>query len=96
MYKFIILKLDTMQFDFLRLLFFLTLFHVLKMNFSTNRRHGSPACKENVPPSAKTDSFQHPRTTQRTVLGALSENDQRGRSLSQAGLSGKVKGYKVD
>uniref|UniRef100_A0A3Q2ZU04 G2/mitotic-specific cyclin-B2 n=1 Tax=Kryptolebias marmoratus TaxID=37003 RepID=A0A3Q2ZU04_KRYMA len=55
------------------------------MNFSTNSHHGSPACKENVPLSVKTDAFQHPRTKQRTVLGALSENEQRGRSLSQAG-----------
>ncbi|XP_037543901.1 cyclin-A1 [Nematolebias whitei] len=53
------------------------------MNFNTNSHHGSPACKENIPPSAKTDAFQHPRTKQRTVLGALSENDHRGRSMSQ-------------
>ncbi|XP_013858755.1 cyclin-A1 [Austrofundulus limnaeus] len=53
------------------------------MNFSTSSLHSSPSCKENVAPSAKTDSFQHPRTKQRTVLGVLSENDQRGRSLSQ-------------
>lgn len=86
------INLDTM---YLIWILFLTLFLVLKMNFSTNSLHGSPACKENVAPSAKTDSFQHPRSKQRTVLGALSENDQRGRSLSQAGHSGKVKRYKA-
>uniref|UniRef100_A0A8C4EAG5 G2/mitotic-specific cyclin-B2 n=1 Tax=Dicentrarchus labrax TaxID=13489 RepID=A0A8C4EAG5_DICLA len=39
--------------------------------------------KENIPPSSKTDALQFQRTKQRTVLGVLPENEQRGRSLSQ-------------
>ncbi|MEQ2280561.1 hypothetical protein AMECASPLE_021145 [Ameca splendens] len=53
------------------------------MNFSTNSHRHSPTHKENIPPSTKADAFQHQRTKQRTVLGVLSENEQRGRSLSQ-------------
>uniref|UniRef100_M4A286 G2/mitotic-specific cyclin-B2 n=1 Tax=Xiphophorus maculatus TaxID=8083 RepID=M4A286_XIPMA len=53
------------------------------MNFSKNPHRGSPTHKENIPSSTKAESFQYPRTTQRTVLGSLSENEQRGRSLSQ-------------
>ncbi|XP_072230919.1 cyclin-A1 isoform X2 [Leuresthes tenuis] len=53
------------------------------MNFSTSALCGSPICKENIPSSARTDSFQRQRTKERTILGILSENEQRGRSLSQ-------------
>ncbi|XP_012734151.2 cyclin-A1 isoform X1 [Fundulus heteroclitus] len=52
------------------------------MNFSTNTHRGIPTHKENIPPSTKADACQH-RAKQRTVLGVLSENEQRGRSLSQ-------------
>uniref|UniRef100_A0A087YCE1 G2/mitotic-specific cyclin-B2 n=2 Tax=Poecilia TaxID=8080 RepID=A0A087YCE1_POEFO len=55
----------------------------VKMNFSKNTHRGSPTHKENIPSSTKAESFQYPRTIQRTVLGSLSENEQRGRSLSQ-------------
>ncbi|KAM4726257.1 cyclin-A1 [Anableps anableps] len=53
------------------------------MNFIKNTHHGSPSHKENIPPSTKAEAFQYQRTVQRTVLGVLSENEQRGRSLSQ-------------
>uniref|UniRef100_A0A8C3G520 G2/mitotic-specific cyclin-B2 n=1 Tax=Cyclopterus lumpus TaxID=8103 RepID=A0A8C3G520_CYCLU len=55
----------------------------LKMNFSTNARCGSHTSKENIPASSKIDAPQVQRAKQRKVLGVLSENDQRGRSLSQ-------------
>ncbi|XP_051258050.1 cyclin-A1 [Dicentrarchus labrax] len=53
------------------------------MNFSTNAHCGGHTSKENIPPSSKTDALQFQRTKQRTVLGVLPENEQRGRSLSQ-------------
>ncbi|XP_070700160.1 cyclin-A1 [Pempheris klunzingeri] len=53
------------------------------MNFSMNAHCGSHTSKENIPPSSKTDALQVQRAKQRTVLGVLSENEQRGRSLSQ-------------
>ncbi|XP_047235911.1 cyclin-A1 isoform X2 [Girardinichthys multiradiatus] len=56
---------------------------LIMMNFSTNSHRHSPTHKENIPPPTKADAFQHQRTKQRTVLGVLSENEQRGRSLSQ-------------
>ncbi|XP_041808338.1 cyclin-A1 [Chelmon rostratus] len=49
------------------------------MNFSMNAH----CSKENVPPSSKTDAPHVQWAKQRTVLGVLSENEQRGRSLSQ-------------
>nr|XP_004550179.1 cyclin-A1 [Maylandia zebra] len=51
------------------------------MNFSKSQR--SRASKENMAPSARVDTLQ--RSKQRTVLGVLSENELRGRSLSQGG-----------
>lgn len=39
--------------------------------------------KENVPPSSKMDVSQVQRAKQRTVLGVLSENEQRGQTLSK-------------
>lgn len=51
------------------------------MNFSKSQR--SRASKENMAPSARVDTLQ--RSKQRTVLGVLSENELRGRSLSQVG-----------
>ncbi|KAM4545888.1 cyclin-A1 [Odontesthes bonariensis] len=53
------------------------------MNLSTSALCGSPICKENIPSSARADSFQRQRTKERTILGVLSENEQRGRSVSQ-------------
>ncbi|XP_035847013.1 cyclin-A1 isoform X3 [Sander lucioperca] len=53
------------------------------MNFSTNARCGSHTSKENISPPSKIDALQVQRAKQRTVLGVLSENDQRGRSFSQ-------------
>ncbi|KAM6907235.1 cyclin-A1 [Xenentodon cancila] len=53
------------------------------MNLSTSGHRGSPTHKENIPPSSKKDGLQFHRTKQRTVLGVLSDNEQRGRSLSQ-------------
>ncbi|KAM9332567.1 cyclin-A1 [Pholidichthys leucotaenia] len=53
------------------------------INVGTNAYRGSPASKENVPPSNKAEVPQVPRTKQRTVLGVLSDNEQQGRSLSQ-------------
>uniref|UniRef100_A0A3B4YNJ5 G2/mitotic-specific cyclin-B2 n=1 Tax=Seriola lalandi dorsalis TaxID=1841481 RepID=A0A3B4YNJ5_SERLL len=53
------------------------------MNFSTNAHYGSHTSKENVPPSSKMDASQVQKARQRTVLGVLSENEQRGRSLSK-------------
>ncbi|KAL7389919.1 hypothetical protein ABVT39_011847 [Epinephelus coioides] len=55
------------------------------MNFSTNAHCGSHTSKENIPPSSKTDASQVQRAKQRTVLGVLSDNEQRGRSFSQEG-----------
>lgn len=54
------------------------------MNFRTNLQSSSHKSKENLPPSSKADAVPVQRATQRTVLGVLSENEQRGgRSLSQ-------------
>ncbi|XP_050934652.1 cyclin-A1 isoform X2 [Lates calcarifer] len=53
------------------------------MNFNTNAHCGSHTRKENIQPSSKIDASLVQRTKQRTVLGVLSENEQRGRSLSQ-------------
>ncbi|KAM9348893.1 cyclin-A1 [Symphorus nematophorus] len=53
------------------------------MNFSTNAHGGSLTSKENILPSSKIDALQVQRAKQRIVLGVLSENEQRGRSLSQ-------------
>ncbi|XP_042355284.1 cyclin-A1 [Plectropomus leopardus] len=53
------------------------------MNLSTNAHCGSHTSKENIPPSSKTDALQVQRAKQRTVLGVLSENEQRGRPFSQ-------------
>ncbi|XP_034746222.1 cyclin-A1 isoform X2 [Etheostoma cragini] len=53
------------------------------MNFSKNAHGGSRTSKENISPPRKTDALQVQRAKQRTVLGVLSENDQRGRSFSQ-------------
>ncbi|XP_044079249.1 cyclin-A1 isoform X2 [Siniperca chuatsi] len=53
------------------------------MNSSTNAHCGSHTSKENFPPSSKIDALHVQRAKQRTVLGVLSENEQRGRSLSQ-------------
>uniref|UniRef100_A0A3B5A4W0 G2/mitotic-specific cyclin-B2 n=1 Tax=Stegastes partitus TaxID=144197 RepID=A0A3B5A4W0_9TELE len=58
------------------------------MNFSTNASVGSHTGKENVPSSTRVDALQVQRTKQRTVLSVLSENEQRGRSLSQVGEKG--------
>ncbi|XP_032388892.1 cyclin-A1 [Etheostoma spectabile] len=54
-----------------------------QMNFSTNAHCGSHPSKENISPPRKTDALQVQRAKRRTVLGVLSENDQRGRSFSQ-------------
>lgn len=53
------------------------------MNFSSNTSCAGHTGKENIPSSTKADGLQIQRTKQRTVLGVLSENEQRGRSLSQ-------------
>ncbi|CAJ1063838.1 cyclin-A1 isoform X3 [Xyrichtys novacula] len=53
------------------------------MNFSTDAHCGSHTSKENIPPSGKSEVQQVQRPRQRTVLGVLSENEQRGRSHSQ-------------
>uniref|UniRef100_A0A3P9IEF3 G2/mitotic-specific cyclin-B2 n=1 Tax=Oryzias latipes TaxID=8090 RepID=A0A3P9IEF3_ORYLA len=53
------------------------------MNFSSGAHFGSPAHKENLPPSTKQNSFQHQRSKPRTVLGVVSENELRGRSFGQ-------------
>ncbi|XP_070773673.1 cyclin-A1 [Enoplosus armatus] len=50
------------------------------MNFNTNAHCGS---KENIQPSSKIEALHVQQAKQRTVLGVLSENEQRGRSLSQ-------------
>ncbi|KAM8742369.1 cyclin-A1 [Acanthopagrus schlegelii] len=55
----------------------------MMMNLSTNAHCSSLTSKENFPPSSKSDAPQVQRPRKRTVLGALSENEQRGRSLSQ-------------
>lgn len=55
----------------------------LKMNFSTIAHCGSHTSKENIPPPSKTDALQVQRAKQRKVLGVLSENEHRGRPLSQ-------------
>ncbi|XP_041656608.1 cyclin-A1 [Cheilinus undulatus] len=53
------------------------------MNFSTNNHCSGRTGKENIPPSIKPDALQVQRGKPRTVLGVLSENEQRGRSHSQ-------------
>ncbi|XP_068456744.1 cyclin-A1 isoform X2 [Clinocottus analis] len=53
------------------------------MNFSTNAHCSSQTSKENLPASSKIDAHQIQRAKQRKVLGVLSENEQRVRSLSQ-------------
>ncbi|XP_040006597.1 cyclin-A1 isoform X2 [Xiphias gladius] len=53
------------------------------MNFGTNAHCGSHTSKENIPTSSKIDASQVQRAKQRTVLGVLSDNEQRGRSLSK-------------
>ncbi|XP_030602628.1 cyclin-A1 [Archocentrus centrarchus] len=53
------------------------------MNMGTNAYHGSHTSKENMAPSTRIDAVQVQRTKKRTVLGVLSENEQRGRSVSQ-------------
>ncbi|KAM9729004.1 cyclin-A1 [Menidia menidia] len=53
------------------------------MNFSTHPHCVSPICKENVPCSARRDAIQRRGAKDRTILGVLSDNEQRGRSLSQ-------------
>ncbi|XP_037324410.2 cyclin-A1 isoform X2 [Pungitius pungitius] len=53
------------------------------MNFSTNTHCSSHTSKENLPASSKVDALHAQRPKQRRVLGVLSENEQRGRSLSQ-------------
>uniref|UniRef100_A0A3P9KWP3 G2/mitotic-specific cyclin-B2 n=2 Tax=Oryzias latipes TaxID=8090 RepID=A0A3P9KWP3_ORYLA len=55
----------------------------MQMNFSSGAHYGSPAHKENLPPSTKRNSFQHQRSKPRTVLGVVSENELRGRSFGQ-------------
>ncbi|XP_073335936.1 cyclin-A1 [Pagrus major] len=55
----------------------------MMMNLSTNAHSSSLAGKENFPSSSKTDALQVQRAKKRTVLGVLSENEQRGRPLSQ-------------
>uniref|UniRef100_A0A8C7YQT8 G2/mitotic-specific cyclin-B2 n=1 Tax=Oryzias sinensis TaxID=183150 RepID=A0A8C7YQT8_9TELE len=60
------------------------------MNFSSGAHYGSPAHKENLPPSTKRNSFQHQRSKPRTVLGVVSENELRGRSFGQVGDTQKV------
>ncbi len=74
---------SSLHHDDLLVLLYLSLSPCLKMNFSTNAHCGSCTSKENVPPSGKTDAVQVQRAKQRAVLGVLSENEQRGRSLSQ-------------
>lgn len=68
----------------------------LKMNFSTNAHCGSHTSKENIPLSSKVDASQVQRAKQRTVLGVLSENEQRGRSFSQVGERGTVEHIEVE
>ncbi|XP_040035617.2 cyclin-A1 [Gasterosteus aculeatus] len=53
------------------------------MNFGTNTHCSSYTSKENIPASGKVDAPHAQRPKQRRVLGVLSENEQRGRSLSQ-------------
>ncbi|KAM6983926.1 cyclin-A1 [Tautogolabrus adspersus] len=55
----------------------------MMMNFSTHAHCGSRTSKENIPPSIKPDVSQVQRAKQRTVLGVLSDNEQRCRSQSQ-------------
>ncbi|XP_019952683.2 cyclin-A1 [Paralichthys olivaceus] len=59
------------------------------MNFSSNTHCGSHTSKENILPSSKVDASQAQRPKQRTVLGVLSENEQRGRSVSKGGQFSK-------
>lgn len=59
------------------------------MNSSKNAHCGSHTSKENSAPSSKTDALQAQRTKQRTVLGVLSENEQRCRPLSQVSRRGR-------
>lgn len=58
-------------------------FICFKMNFNTRVQHSSHTSKENLPPSSKTNPSQVQRPKQRTVLGVLSENEQRGCCSSQ-------------
>ncbi|XP_037603789.1 cyclin-A1 isoform X1 [Sebastes umbrosus] len=53
------------------------------MNFSTNAHCSSRTSKENIPTSSKVEAPQAQRAKQRTAFGVLSENELRGRSLSQ-------------
>lgn len=62
------------------------------MNFSTNTQ-SSHNSKENLPPSSKTDALPVQRARQRTALGVLSENEQRGRSLNQ--VSERIYTFKI-
>lgn len=55
---------------------------VLQMNSRIGIHCVSPTLKENIPPSSKPDGFQQQKK-ERTVLGVLSDNEQRGSSLSQ-------------
>ncbi|XP_072301610.1 cyclin-A1 [Eucyclogobius newberryi] len=54
------------------------------MNFSLNALGGTETVKENSHSSTKNPASQAQRTRQRTVLGVLSENEQRARSQSQS------------
>ncbi|XP_022070058.1 cyclin-A1 isoform X2 [Acanthochromis polyacanthus] len=53
------------------------------MNFCRAASRGGHTGKENVTSSTKADALQVQRTKQRTVLGVLSENEHRSRSVSQ-------------
>ncbi|KAM3601134.1 uncharacterized protein V6R79_008245 [Siganus canaliculatus] len=53
------------------------------MNLNIAAGCSSRTSKENFPSSSKTDTLPVQRAKQRTVLGVLSENEQRGRSGSQ-------------
>lgn len=53
------------------------------MNFNRKTQCDSQGSIENIPPTTKADTLPIQRGKQRTVLGVLSENEQRGRSLSQ-------------
>lgn len=64
------------------------------MNFSASTQRGSHISKENLPPSSKTDALPVQRAKQRTVLGVLSENEQRGRPFSQVSERGEVERMK--
>ena len=62
------------------------------MSLSTKAHRGSPTSKENGPTFSKMDASQVQRAKQRTVLGVLSENEQRGPSLSRVGGRGTEEG----